>query len=74
MCCRDEDLDGGAGAGAVVTEVAKESARDILVFLFSVISPIDGLPLFNLSACHQHTIFRGSPSGRLNGLTGDRRR
>lgn len=37
LCCKDESLGGGVGAGAVVTEVAKDKARDTMVFLFSVI-------------------------------------
>lgn len=34
---KDEVLKGGTGGGAVVTDVAKDKARDMLVFLLRVI-------------------------------------
>jgi hypothetical protein len=69
---KDEVLGGGVGAGAVVTEVAKDNANDTLVRLLSVIAQIYCLSLL-LFVCLCH--LRKIPWGpRLEGLTGDRRR
>jgi hypothetical protein len=71
LCRKDEALGGGVGAGAVVTEVAKDKARDMLVFLLSVIVQIFAYHFCYLSACVTHAKYGRPP---VVGLTGDRRR
>ncbi len=63
----DEVLGGGVGAGAVVTEVAKDKARDMLVFVPSVIAQVICLSLLLfVCLCHPRKIW-GTSGGRLNG-------
>lgn len=65
---KDEVLGGGVGAGAVVTEVAKDNANDRLVRLLSVIAQIYCLQLLLfVCLCHSAQYILGTSSGRLNG-------
>lgn len=67
LCRKDEALGGGVGAGAVVTEVAKDKARDMLVFLLSVIVQIFAYNfLLLVCLCHPRKIWEIS-SGRFHG-------
>ena len=69
---KDEVLGGGVGAGAVVTEVAKDNANDTLVRLLSVIVQYIAYHFCYLSACVTCAKYFWGP--RVEGLTGDRRR
>ena len=69
---KDDVLGGGVGAGAVVTEVAKDKARDTLVFLLSVIVRIIAYHIYYLSARVTRAKYGEHPVEGL--LTGDRRR
>jgi hypothetical protein len=68
---KDDVLRGGVGAGAVVTEVAKDKARDTLVFLLSAMVQIFAYHFCNSSAVSPAKKYGGLP---VEGLTGDRRR
>jgi hypothetical protein len=70
LCRKDETLGGGVGVGAVVTEEAKDIARDMLVFLLSVIVQIFAYHFCYLSVCVTHAKYGRPP---VVGLTGDRR-
>jgi hypothetical protein len=67
LCRKDEVLGGGVGAGAVVTEVAKDKASDTLVLLLSVICA-DILPItFAICLPVSPAQNMGRSNGKLNG-------